>query len=292
MNTNEEVFYRGANGLTGVPIANEQLGFALAAGDFNGDGTDDLAVGIPGNPCAGQVNAGSVMVLLGQANPGGLNAAGVSYWSQTAAGILDDCEAGDRFAAALVVGRFNQTPIGDPVTDDLAIGVPGEAIDGVALAGAVNVIYGSQTGLTASGNRLIHEGQFPGGTLAAAAFGTRLASGRINQGALTHDSLVVAGPLAAQDGFTFAGRVWVIPSSAGNLAPARAQLFSLAPAYALGPAAAQTAFGAQLAIGDFNDDGANDLAVGVPGSDATADGAGAVQVIYQSQFIFIDDFED
>lgn len=292
MNSNEEAFHRGANGLSGVPIANEQLGFALAAGDFNGDGTDDLAVGIPGNPCAGQVNAGSVMVLLGQANPGGLSAAGVTYWSQTAAGILDDCEAGDRFGSALVAGPFNQTPLGGTPTDDLAIGVPGEAIDGVSGAGAVAVIYGSPTGLTASGNRLIHEGLLPGGTLVGAAFGTRLANGRINEGAMTNDSLIVASPVAAQDGFTFGGRVWVIPSSAGNLAPSRAYRLNLTPAYALGPAAANTAFGAQLSIGDFNNDGDNDLAVGVPGSNAIATGAGGVQVIYQSGFIFIGDFED
>ena len=37
---------------------------------------------------------------------------------------------------------------------DLAVGVPGEDVGTVADAGAVNVIYGGPTGLTAAGNQL------------------------------------------------------------------------------------------------------------------------------------------
>ena len=33
------------------PFPGDRFGFALAAGDFNGDGADDLATGIPGNDC-------------------------------------------------------------------------------------------------------------------------------------------------------------------------------------------------------------------------------------------------
>lgn len=283
-----EVFYRGHNGLSGVPNANEQIGYALAAGDFNGDGVDDLAVGIPGTTCAGYVNAGSVMVLLGRDDLDGLDAAGVSYWNQTHAGVLDDCEANDRFGSALVAGNFDATLIGDPVTDDLAIGVPGEEIDGVALAGAVNVLFGSSSGITATDDLFVHEGMLPGGTTATAAFGARLAAGRINEGVLIHDSLIVASPFATEAGIATAGRVWVIPSSIGNLAPERAESRRLTPQYAAWPAASADGFGAQLAVGDFNGDSHNDIAIGIPGSDATDAGAGIVQVIYQSDFIFTD----
>lgn len=292
MNDSEEGFYRGVNGLTGVPEAGEQIGYALAAGDFDGDGRDDLAVGIPGASCAGFANSGSVMVLRGRNDLGGLSAAGVSYWSQTQAGVADDCETGDRFGQSLVAGYFNATPLGDEETADLAVGVPFEAIDGVASAGAVAVLFGSAGGITAVGNRLIHEGGLHGGTLQPAGFGLRLARGRINQGVGTRDSLIVASPLAAENGMGAAGRVWIIPSSAGNLAPARARKLTLAPAYALGPAAASDAFGAQVAVGDFNGDTDNDLAVGVPGHDGLAPNAGAVQLIFQSGFFFVDGFDD
>jgi hypothetical protein len=286
-----EGFYRGYNGLTGTPNANEQIGYALAAGDFNGDGVDDLAVGIPGTTCAGYVNAGSVMVLLGRDDLDGLDAAGVSYWNQTHAGVLDDCEANDRFGAALVAGNFDATLIGDPVTDDLAIGVPGEAIDGVSLAGAVDVLFGSSDGITADGNLLLHEGMLPGGSPAVSAFGARLAAGRINEGVLTHDSLLIAAPFATVGGLAAAGSVWVVPSSAGELAPDRAVRFAVTPQYAAWPSAGSDGFGSQLAVGDFNGDSDNDIAVGVPGSDVSGSGAGIVQVIYQSGFIFVDGFD-
>ena len=286
-----EVFYRGFNGLTGVPAANEDLGWALASGDFNGDEVDDLAVGIPGASCAGFADSGSVMVLFGQDNLDGLDAAGVSYWSQTQAGVLDDCEAGDRFGTALVAGRFDGTLIGDPPTDDLAIGVPGEALDGVAVAGAVTVLHGSETGITAGHDLLLHEGVLPGGSLVSAAFGARLAAGRINAGAGSADSLVIASPFANEGGFGFAGRAWVIPSSLSELVPERARRFSLTPGYAAAPPALGDSYGMQLAIGDFNGDGDNDLAVAIPGHDGTAENSGTVQVIYQSDFLFVDGFD-
>ena len=286
-----DVFYRGYNGLTGVPAANEQIGFALAAGDFNGDETDDLAVGIPGTSCAGHPNAGSVMVLLGRNDLDGLDAAGVSYWNQTHAGVLDDCEANDRFGSALVAGNFDNTAIGDPATADLAVGVPGETVDGVTLAGAVSVLYGSPGGISASDNQFIHEGLLAGGVIAPAAFGARLAARRINEGAGTNDSLVIASPLATENGISAAGRIWVILSTGGTIESLQGGRLALTPQYGAWPAGNADGFGTQLAIGDFNDDGDNDLAVGIPGSDGTAIGSGAVQVIYQSSFIFVDGFD-
>ncbi len=292
MNDNEEGFYRGVNGLTGIPEAGEQIGFALAAGDFDGDTRDDLAIGIPGASCAGFANSGSVMVLRGRNDTDGLSAAGVSYWSQAQAGIADDCETGDRFGVALAAGRFNATPIGETPTDDLAVGIPGESVDGVVAAGAVAIIHGGPSGLVPTGNRLLDEGDMPGGTLATSVFGSRLAAGRINEAVGSGDSLVIASPLAAEGGLNGAGRVWVLPSVAGRVSAADAQRLSLVPAYALYPPAALDAFGMQLAIGDFNGDGDGDLAVSASGSDAIATNAGAVQVIYQSSFIFVDSFED
>lgn len=290
MDDNEEVFYRGFNGLTGVPGAGEQIGYALAAGDFDGDGIDDLAVGIPGASCAGFANSGSVMVLRGRNDLDGLDAAGVSYWSQAQAGVVDDCETGDRFGAALAAGRFNGTPLGQSPTDDLAAGVPGERVDDVALSGAVHLLYGSDSGVTADANALLHEGLLPGGSVQPAGFGIRLAAGPTS--ATGGDTLVIGAPLATHDGQAMAGRVWVLPPSTGaTLRPERGRAFALSAPYSLGPAQAQDAFGSQFALGDFNGDGDGDLAVGVPGYDAGDEQQGAVQVIYQSGFIFVDGFD-
>lgn len=288
-----EVFYRGYNGLTGAPHAGEQLGFALAAGDFDGDGADDLAVGIPGATCAGFENAGSVMVLRGQLNLGGLDAAGVQYWSQAMAGIEDSCETGDRFGSALATGYFSQTPIGEADTADLAIGIPLESIDGVDGAGAVAVIYGSENdGLTAENNQLLHEGLFPGGSLQPDFFGTRVARARFGDHAFARDSLIVGAPLATRNGLTFSGVAWAVSPSSSILIADDAQQITLTPAYLAGPAAEEDLFGAQIVAGDFNGDDHVDLAIGVPGHDTdAANAAGAVQVFYQSDYLFVDGFD-
>jgi hypothetical protein len=102
---------------------------------------------------------------------------------------------------------------------------------------------------------------------------------------------VVTSPFAAEAGSPVAGRAWYIPANSGGVAPARAQRLWLSPAMAAGPAAANDAFGFQLAIGDFNGDSALDIAFGVPGNDAVASDGGAVQVVYQSDFLFVDGFD-
>lgn len=285
-----EGFYRGFNGLTGVPHAGEQIGFALAAGDFDGDGATDLAVGIPGATCAGQANAGSVMILHGTNDIGGLVGTPEQYWSQAMPGVDGQCDANDRFGAALVAGKFDQTPIGDPETDDLAIGVPGESLT-VTLEGAVNVLFGSVDGITAHSSMLLYESLLPGGSAQSSAFGARLGAGRINEGAGSRDSLIIGAPFASEYGITAAGRVWVLPSVAGHISQNRADSRWLTPQYAAWPAGNGDGFGVQLAVGDFNGDGYNDLAVGIPNSDATDTNAGIVQVIYQSDFLFVDGFD-
>jgi hypothetical protein len=197
---------------------------------------------------------------------------------------------GNNVTRALVAGRFNNTPIGDPETDDLAIGVPGEEIE-VVLEGAVNVLFGSVDGITADGSLFLHESLLPGGSAESSAFGARLAAGRINEGAGTRDSLIIGAPFASEYGITAAGRVWVLPSVGGHVSQDRADSRWLTPQYAAWPAGTADGFGTQLAVGDFNGDGYNDLAVGIPNSDATDTNAGIVQVIYQSVFLFVDGFD-
>ena len=105
--------------------------------DFNGDGFDDLAIGIPGEDIGNLRDAGEVSVIYG-GKQNGLSASGNQLWSQNSPGIKGRSQANDKFGTALVAGDFN----GDGY-DDLAIGSPGERSGGKASAGAVNIIYGS-----------------------------------------------------------------------------------------------------------------------------------------------------
>lgn len=127
--------------LPDVPEEHDGFASALAAGDFNGDGCDELAIGTPfENFGAGEDienDVGTVTFLIGTED--GLETGYVLYqgWDQggVVAGIA---EAGDRFGQVLLAYDFDEDGF-----DDLAIGVPGEDLGGEANAGAVNVLFGS-----------------------------------------------------------------------------------------------------------------------------------------------------
>ncbi len=76
-------------------------------GDFNGDGFDDLAIGVPGEsvpiPAEGQVgNAGAVNVLYGSSS--GLSATSPrpdQFWTQETADVNEAAEPNDKFGRAL-----------------------------------------------------------------------------------------------------------------------------------------------------------------------------------------------
>jgi hypothetical protein len=87
---------------------------------------------------------------------------------QNIAKLLEVAEAGDNFGATLAVGDFNN----DNFTD-LAIGVPDEDIEDVVDAGLVHMVYGSASGLLATGNQLFHRNKpgLPGPAEADDRFG-------------------------------------------------------------------------------------------------------------------------
>lgn len=99
--------------------SDDRFGAALAAGDFDADGYDDLAIGVPGRSVSGFAAAGSVVVLYGSA--AGLETSRAQNWHQDSSGIPDDNEPGDGFGSALAAGDFNADGY-----SDLAIGAPGE----------------------------------------------------------------------------------------------------------------------------------------------------------------------
>ena len=76
----------------------ERFGAAVGAGDFNGDGFADLAVGAPGEDSKSAADIGVVNVLYGSAS--GLASAGAQQFTQTQAGGAD-LEVDERFGAAV-----------------------------------------------------------------------------------------------------------------------------------------------------------------------------------------------
>lgn len=136
--------------------------------DFNNDGADDLAVGVPGENVGSIVDAGSVNVLYGSLGTG---LAGIG--SQLLTQPVSAVEAGDQFGSALASGDFNND--GDA---DLGVGAPFEAVGGGFLAGAVSAVPGSTGGLVAGGLLFTQDSQgVPSAAEPEDLFGWALAAG-------------------------------------------------------------------------------------------------------------------
>lgn len=281
----EQFWYQDSDGIQGTAESGDYFGFALAAGDFNGDGRSDLAIGAPRESIEGEgiFQAGVVHVLYGSAS--GLTAAGSQFWQQGAGGLPGSQQSYDWFGDALSAGDFN----GD-ARDDLAIGIPRENVGGVVV-GAVQIIYGSANGLNTAagpGNQLWHQDSpnIQGAAEEYDFFGASLATGDFNGD--NRDDLAIGVPRESVSGEGDAGAVNVIYGSAAGLGSANNQLISqdqFLPGGADVPGVPEVydQFGRTLAAGDFNGDGRDDLAVGVPDEDLEAiEDAGAVHVFYGS----------
>jgi hypothetical protein len=139
-----------SEGTPGVPGNDEKwdlFGRALAAGDFDGDGADDLAIGAPGEDASRRSEPngkGAVTVLYGTRD--GLSASRAQQWTQDNPGVANSAVRGEAFGASLASGRF-----GGSTFDDIAIGVPRQRLLGVTHAGLVHVLFGRLGGLDAQG---------------------------------------------------------------------------------------------------------------------------------------------
>jgi FG-GAP repeat len=276
--TGSQLFTEGntiGEGMISNPF--DVFGAALAAGDFDADGADDLAIGVPGAFIGDDRGDGIVVVLDG--SPGGLVSTGPfgQFFSQNSSGVGSSAEAGDSFGETLAVGDFNNSG-----TEDLAVGVPFEDVGAVVDAGAVNVLYGRPaTGLTGSNSQIFTQDSPGVGSSAEEfdEFGLALAGGDFN--ADDADDLAVGVPGEAVGAVQVAGAVNVLYGSTNRLSGTGSQLFTQDTPGVGSTAEEFDRFGDALAVGDFNNSGTEDLAVGAPSEAVGAlQGAGAVNVLY------------
>jgi hypothetical protein len=85
----DQRFFQDLPGIDGVSKVNDKFGTDIAAGDFNGDGYSDLAVGAPGDGYAFP-NTGSVNVIYGSSS--GLSATAAQpdqIWTGGSPGLND-----------------------------------------------------------------------------------------------------------------------------------------------------------------------------------------------------------
>ena len=230
---------------------------AASAGDFNGDGFADLAIGVPLEDVGSASDAGAVNVLPGAA--AGLTATGNQLWHEKTSGIAGSPpEYQDNFGYSTADGDFN----GDGF-DDLAIGQPGNA----SRAGAVHVLYGSGAGLQTTNDRLWDQGgplpdrrnNVPGTSEAGDEFGASLAVCDFNGDSF--DDLAIGVPLDKEVGPGEFGGVNVLYGYSGLLEPPDPQLWNQDSKGLEDTLAYAWLFGSVLTCADFNGDDFDDLAV-------------------------------
>jgi len=273
------------NAKTGVGEG-ESFGSSIGVGDFNGDGYDDMAVGITGKDIGGNTDAGAVSVIYGTTTR--LSAANSQIWHLDTAGVKGNAKTGvgegEFFGNFIGVGDFN----GDGY-DDLAVSIPGKDIGGNTDAGAVSVIYGTASRLSATNSQIWHldiagvTGKTKTGVGEGESFGNSIGVGDFNGDG--YDDLAVGVTGKDIGGDTDAGAVSVIYGSASRLNAANSQIWHLDTAGVTGNAKTGVGegefFGSSMGVSDFNNDGYDDMAVGIPGKDISGNtDAGAVSVIY------------
>ncbi len=274
--TGAKTFTANTKGIGGQAEAHANLGSTAVVGDFNRDGRDDVAVGAPGAGGNNAMNAGAVHVLYGSKR--GIRTGGSQRLVQGAANAPEQSEAGDRFGASLAVGDFNGDRRGD-----LAVGAPGESLDGHDGAGLVIVFSGTKKGISASSGVVVTQdsGDLADDVEMDDRFGASLAAGNFDGD--KDDDLAIGSPGESVGSKAAAGRIHVLLGAKAGIRLTGSKSFTQQTKGIAGVAKPGDEFGASLVAGRFDKNRREDLAVGAPGEDRKgANGAGIVYVLFGS----------
>jgi hypothetical protein len=255
----------------GVLDDSDQFGSAVAElGDLNADGFLDIAVGAPMDDDGG-TDRGAVWILF-------LNGDGTVQATQKITeavggftGILED---NDQFGGALAnIGDLNNDGI-----IDIAVGAR-LADDGGVDRGAIWILFLAQDGTVLGFQKISDtDGDFDGTLLDSDNFGSSIAG--ISD--LDADGIedVAVGAIGDDDGGTDRGAVWILLMNTDGTVRLE-QKISTTNGNFNGGLTDGNHFGSSVAdLGDFNDDGINDIVAGADQDDDGGSNRGAVWLLF------------
>lgn len=275
LGTTATVIHQDTSSVAGSAEAGDFCGAAVVSGKFNNDNFDDVAFGCPGEAVGSVQDAGAVVILYGSAS--GLTGTGSFLIDQDASGMAGTAAAGNWFGSALTSGDLDNNGIAD-----LAIGSPGETVGGLAHAGAVSIVYGQTGGLSTTNSQNWTQDSSGIGGVANAGdrFGASLTSGDFDADGVK--DLAIGIPSEDIGSAVDTGAVQIIYGTASTgLTSTDSQVIDQGTTGVPGDPETGDRMGAALRAGDFDNDGASDLAIGNPGEAVSSySHAGSVVVLY------------
>ncbi len=255
-------------------------GRSVACGDWDGDGVDDLAIGVPSASTLGRDRNGAVYVFLGRGqSPQTLNLQQADYVVHGAdeSGESSELYRRPETGSALGFADFN----GDGNLD-LMVGAPGESVTGLNGApdvGSIHILYGPPTTYdhdlnVVSGLRVEVRGAHSLGY-----FGSDFDAGYINDDQYADVIGTVPGALH-EDGYGFAFLVYGSAAPTNPMTPFANADMSPFFLDEVDPG------GISTTVGDYDNDGLDDFVFGLPRTSTLHANQGHVYVVHGEPFKF------